>query len=168
VETNCAAIVAKLWGFEMDYTQQRAFAEEIYQAAINIGLSDVQARVAAAQASQETQYGRHVAGNNYFGIKAGNSWDGPSQSVGTWEEINGRRVNIRDDFRVYETPEESLRDWASIMERNFPDVMSATTFDDAVQGLNNGRLGRYATDSDTRAILGGSSATFLMRWSLAH
>jgi hypothetical protein len=131
----------------MDYTQQRNFAEEIYQAAINIGLNDVQARVAAAQASQETQYGRHVAGNNYFGIKAGNSWDGPSQSVGTWEEINGRRVNIRDDFRVYETPEESLRDWTSLMERNFPDVMSATTFDNAVQGLNNGRLGRYATDS---------------------
>jgi hypothetical protein len=138
----------------MDYTQQRAFAEEIYQAAINIGLSDVQARVAAAQASQETQYGRHVAGNNYFGIKAGNSWDGPSQSVGTWEEINGRRVNIRDDFRVYETPEESLRDWASLMERNFPDVMSATTFDNAVQGLNNGRLGRYATDSRYTRNLG--------------
>jgi hypothetical protein len=136
------------------YPSQEEFVRTVYEAARNIGLPDAQARVAAAQAAQETGYGQHVEGNNYFGIKAGDSWDGERQDVRTWEEINGRRVDITDSFRVYDNPEDSLRDWAEMVSRNFPDVMSASTFEEAAQGLNNGRYGSYATDSGYVSNLG--------------
>tara|TARA_R110002110_G_scaffold37601_2_gene124027 strand:- start:5808 stop:7445 length:1638 start_codon:yes stop_codon:yes gene_type:complete len=133
---------------------QQGFVSAVYNAARAIGLPDTQARVAAAQAALETGYGRSVKGNNYFGIKAGSSWSGPTQNFKTWEDVGGKRVNITDKFRSYKSPKESLRDWASLMERRFPDVMKATTFKDAVSGLRAGKRGGYATDTKYNSKLG--------------
>jgi hypothetical protein len=141
-------------------SKQEDFVAGVYAAAKNIGLSDPAARVAAAQAALETGYGRAVKGNNFFGIKAGKSWNGKKQSFNTWEEVNGKRVNIKDQFRAYATPEESLKDWANLMERRFPDVLTAPTFDEAVAALNAGKKGGYATDTKYASKLGFIDRTF--------
>ncbi|TYC55669.1 hypothetical protein FMN50_11530 [Rhodobacterales bacterium] len=123
------------------------FARRVYVAARNIGLAEPQARLAAAQASVETGYGKSVKGNNYFGIKAGKSWSGSVQNFRTWEEVNGQKVNVSDKFRKYENLEESLKDWVGTVTRRWPDAMIATTFEDAMRGLRYGRPDGYATDS---------------------
>ncbi|ASP33812.1 glycoside hydrolase family 73 protein [Labrenzia sp. VG12] len=123
------------------------FSRRIYIAARNIGLADPQARLAAAQSSVETGYGRSVKGHNYFGIKAGRSWTGQVQEFQTWEEENGNRVNIRDRFRKYNSLEESLKDWVKTVSARWPEAMSGNSFEEAVEGLRYGKRGGYATDS---------------------
>lgn len=131
----------------MKLDAQKSFAAEVYTAAREIGLSDAQARLAASQAALESGFGKRAPGNNYFGIKAGSSWQGPTQNLKTWEEVNGRRQNITDKFRAYDDPRDSLKDWVALMERRWPEAMAAPTFEDAVQGLRYGERGGYATDS---------------------
>lgn len=142
-------------------SRQQEFANEVYSAARRAGLNDVQARVAASQASLETGYGKSVKGNNYFGIKASPSWKGGTQRFQTWEVEDGRRVNQQATFRSYRSPEESLRDWADLMSRNYPGVMSANSFPEAVQGLTQGRYGSYATDPQYTDKLGYINRNFV-------
>ena len=135
-------------------SRQEKFAREVYTRAREMGMPEPQARLAAAQASLETAYGRSVRGNNYFGIKAGRSWDGPTQNFKTWEEVNGKRKNITDRFRAYDNMEDSLSDWKRTVERRWPDAAAAETFPDAVEGLRYGRRGGYATDTQYGNKLG--------------
>ena len=126
------------------------FVRRVYETARRIGLREPQARLAASQAALETGYGKSVKGNNYFGIKAGSSWDGPVQNFRTWEVENGNRVNITDKFRKYDSLEDSLVDWVETMERRWPGAMQAETFQDAAQGLRYGQRGGYASDASDR------------------
>lgn len=127
-------------------SRQQEFYANVYNNARAAGMSDAQARLAASQASLETGYGRSAVGNNYFGIKAGKSWNGPSVNAGTWESINGSPVSTSANFRSYDDPNQSLNDWSSTLSRNFPNSYWADDFDTAVSGLSNGRFGSYATD----------------------
>jgi len=133
------------------------FFREHYAYAREAGLSDVQARVAVAQAAVETGWGTKgvaVKGNNYHGMKVGDDWDGPSISLPTREETKkGKSYTVNADFRQYETPVDSYRDWASKMATNWPGVMTAKTFDEAVSALNNGVKGVYATAKSYPASL---------------
>lgn len=136
------------------------FVRQVYEAGIRAGLSDTAARVAASQAALETGYGRSVKGNNYFGVKAGSSWGGPTQTFTTHEEVNGKRVKIKDTFRAYDNPEDSLKDWAALMQRAYPDVLGAKSFDQAVTGLLSGKYGAYATDSKYRTKLNNINESY--------
>lgn len=127
-------------------SRQREFYGQVYNDARSAGLSDAQARLAASQASLETGFGRSAVGNNYFGVKAGKSWNGPVNNAGTWENINGRDVTTKANFRAYDNPFSSLLDWSSTLNKNFPSSYMADDFDTAVSGLNDGRYGSYATD----------------------
>lgn len=126
-------------------TRQQQFYNEVYAGARQAGLSDARARLAAAQASLETGFGKSMPGGNMFGIKAGKSWTGPTQSVKTWEDVGGR-VNIVDKFRSYTNPFDSLADWVGLTDRRFPAASAATSFAEATAGLNAGKPGGYATD----------------------
>ncbi|ASR06916.1 hypothetical protein CHY08_07165 [Rhizobium leguminosarum bv. viciae] len=127
-------------------SRQREFYGRVYNDARAAGLSDSQARLAASQASLETGYGKSAIGNNYFGVKAGSSWKGPVKNAGTWENVNGKNVNTRANFRAYDNPFSSLLDWSSTLNKNFPSSYMADDFDTAVSGLKDGRFGSYATD----------------------
>ena len=39
--------------------------------------------------------------HNYFGMKCGSVWKGPSVNMATKEEVNSTLINIRDNFRCY-------------------------------------------------------------------
>jgi hypothetical protein len=127
-------------------SRQQSFVDQAYWDARSAGLPDAQARVAAAQAALETGYGRSAVGNNYYGIKSGSSWEGPTVTANTWEDVGGKRQNERAEFRSYDNPQESFVDWADLVSSNWPSVMSAPTFEQAVDGLNAGQRGGYATD----------------------
>lgn len=60
-----------------------------------------------AQACLESNYGVSLLASrfaNYFGLKCGSSWKGPSVNLSTKEEYTpGQLTTIRDNFRVYQT-----------------------------------------------------------------
>lgn len=128
-------------------SSQSGFVNNAYNQARAAGLNETQARLAATQAANETGYGQHVVGNNYFGIKAGPSWNGDVVNAGTSEEVNGTNQRQRANFRSYASPVDSFSDYAGVLSRNFPTSFAAPDFDTAVDGLQNGRFGAYATDS---------------------
>lgn len=136
------------------------FYNEVYGYAKDAGLNDAQAHLAASQASLETGFGKSVAGNNYFGVKAGSSWSGPTKNVRTWEEVSGKRQNITDRFRAYDHPVQSLRDWASTVGNRWSSAMSAPTFAEAVSALGAGKKGGYATDSKYGSKLNSIQSTY--------
>ncbi|MGM0601161.1 MAG: glucosaminidase domain-containing protein [Candidatus Rifleibacteriota bacterium] len=78
----------------------------------------IPASIILAQAALETGWGRATMGDgkNLFGIKG----TGPagSISVPTREYINGRYVNITDNFRKYNTWMESIEDHARLLQNS--------------------------------------------------
>lgn len=126
--------------------KQKQFVNKAYQAGRNIGLSDTAARLAASQAALESSYGTKAKGNNFFGIKAGKSWNGDTQTFGTTEVVNGKRVKIQDQFRKYDSFEDSIADWADLVEKRWPDALTAPDLDTAAAALKAGKRGGYATD----------------------
>ena len=69
--------------------------------------------VIIAQAAIESNWGRSVLSakyNNYFGIKAGKSWQGKTVNMKTGEVFDGKNVTINSNFRVYDSLADSIRD----------------------------------------------------------
>lgn len=57
-----------------------------------------------AQACIESGYNTSLLSvkyHNYFGMKCGSAWKGPSVNLATKEEYNSQLVSIRDNFRCY-------------------------------------------------------------------
>ncbi len=108
--------------------------------------------VKMAQACLETGFGKTIvlAANNLFGIKAGGSytpyWKGKTVTHGTHEEYSGRTVSIADNFRAYDSVEDSIRDHTYFIEKysRYLPVLAATTPEEQCQQLQN--CG-YATDT---------------------
>jgi len=58
-------------------------------------------------------------GNNYFGIKAGPGYSGPTTGgMSTWEVVNGQAVPATADFRAYDSPADSYADFARFLQEN--------------------------------------------------
>ena len=117
----------------------------VYKAAVEKGVPnpEVIARLGAAQTSIETGYGKHMVGNNAFGVKAKN--DGTGIEATTQEVINGKLVTIRDKFRQYASPEESAADYVAFLQENkrYQGVLASANIQDAINA--QGQTG-YATD----------------------
>lgn len=122
------------------------YFNQMYEYARQAGLSDHLARLAVTQSALETGYGRSVKGNNYFGIKAGKSWNGPSQTFKTWEDVGGKRVNITDKFRKYDNPVDAFKDWEKMIGKRWPAALTAKDLPSAIDGLKYGQKGGYASD----------------------
>ena len=88
-----------------------------------MGLS---AKFMIAQAALETGWGSHVVtddetgacSNNLFNIKAGKSWTGEAAHCWTHEVIAGKRIQIKDAFRAYASPQQSFEDYARLISLN--------------------------------------------------
>ena len=72
-----------------------------------------------AQAIIESNWGESglaTLGNNLFGIKCGSSWKGASINMKTREEYSpGTLTTISDNFRKYNSWEESIPDYFSFI-----------------------------------------------------
>ncbi|MFG6591286.1 glycoside hydrolase family 73 protein [Sulfitobacter sp. 1A12157] len=100
-------------------------------------------RLVIAQSAQETGWGKHAPGNNYFGIKSHGKSGG--NTMATNEVVNGKTVRINDSFRGYEDMGDSVDGYASFLQENprYRGMLSAPDLDSQVAEL--GKSG-YATD----------------------
>jgi hypothetical protein len=81
--------------------------------------SGIPASVLLAIPANETGWGQAVAGNNLYGIKGSNPRTGANTGpVSTWEDYGAGPVTIRDTFRAYDNPIESMRDFVSFLRDN--------------------------------------------------
>ena len=100
-------------------------------------------RIVIAQAALETGWGTSVKGNNLFGIKSHGKQDG--LMVQTHEVVDGERIKVRDNFRQYDSYDDSIADYGSFLQQNkrYQPMLQAATLQEQVAAL--GKSG-YATD----------------------
>jgi peptidoglycan hydrolase FlgJ len=108
-----------------------------------------------AQAALETGWGqrmpRHADGSsshNMFGVKAGDEWTGPRASADSMEVANGVATPRRTTFRAYDSIEESVNDFASLLKSS-PRYRDVIASGGSAQGYiaSMGKSG-YATDPE--------------------
>lgn len=97
-----------------------------------------------AQSALESDWGRSVKGNAYFGIK-GKSPSGNSTTFSTHEvTLSGKRISETDEFRAYTDYAEAAADYALLIRRKYPTALAYRNepekFAEAVA------RGGYATD----------------------
>lgn len=95
------------------------FIQELYpQAAEIYDKYGVLPSVIISQAILESGWGKSdlsTQANNLFGIKADSSWKGKKIKMNTSEYYNQK---IKDDFRVYSSDEDSIKDYGEFLKNN--------------------------------------------------
>lgn len=102
--------------------------------------------VILAQSALETNWGRNVKDNAYFGIK-GKSANGKSTTFSTHEvTASGKRVSENDEFRAYASYAEAAADYGSLIQRKYSAALAYR--DDPVRFAKVVAEQHYATDPD--------------------
>jgi flagellar protein FlgJ len=130
------------------FVQQHSQAAE--KAATETGIP---AQFMLAQAALETGWGkREIIGtdgsnsHNLFGIKAGNSWTGPTVDVATTEYIGGQPRKVVQKFRAYANEADSFADYARLM-KDSPRYARVVAAGNDARGFAQGlQKAGYATD----------------------
>lgn len=97
------------------------------------------------QAAHESGWGN---GDSLFGIKATSGWKGDVINAGTWEEGSGGAYNTNANFRAYDSVNSAIEDYGEVIKDSFPKVLDAKDYQSAVEAVQDGKWGKYATDSD--------------------
>jgi len=148
----------------------RELAPQAAVVAQHLGLS---LRTVLAQAALETQWGKHMPTHpdgsssfNLFGIKASGSWGGSKVNVPTVEYQDGVAVRKQAQFRSYDSPGDSLADFADLIGKD-PRYAHALGRGDDVLGYARALLdGGYATDPDYAAKVAAIANSSMMRQAL--
>lgn len=109
------------------------------------GKYQVPAGVVIAQSALESNWGRSVIGNAYFGVK-GRAPSGDSTTFTTHEVVNGKAIKIDDAFRAYGSYEDAADDYAQML-RNTPRFRSCFLYTRSSQFANALARNGYATDT---------------------
>ncbi len=131
---------------------QKTFIDSLLPAAIEEGKrTGVDPRIIVAQAAQETGWGKSAPGNNYFGIKS-HGQDG-GNSLMTTEYVNGAPVQVKDSFRAYQNPADSVRGYGDFILQNprYSALRSAQGLDAQLEAL---QASGYATDPNYSRSVG--------------
>lgn len=117
-------------------TDNDKFIADLYPAAAKIAQeTGMSKELILAQAAHETGWGKHVLPDthNIFNIKASPDWNGPTRTFNVWEIRNDHKVWRDEEFRVYESTEEALRDRVKFLHDN-PRYAKAGLFDEGTKG----------------------------------
>ena len=100
-----------------------------------------------AQAIEESGWGQSTIGHNIFGIKAGDNWTGKVKRTKTAEQRkNGSYYQIYDNFRDYDSFEESIEDHAKLLATpRYKRVIQSKNYVDACKAV---KACGYATSLD--------------------
>ena len=101
-----------------------------------------------AQACIESGYNTSLLSmkyHNYFGMKCGSAWKGPSVNMATKEEYNSQLVNIRDNFRLYPDMISGVKGYFDFISTNR--YANLKTADSAEEYLKRIKADGYATSS---------------------
>jgi peptidoglycan hydrolase FlgJ len=125
-------------------TQAKSFAKSVWpqitQAAQALGVPPV---AVLAQTALETGWGSSSAGNNIFGVKAGN---GESSTMrATHEVIDGVLAPQTSSFRNYSSMADSISDYVGLIQSGFSAATGQNTVAGFAQALQSGG---YATDTN--------------------
>jgi flagellar protein FlgJ len=113
----------------------------------------IPARFIIGQAALESGWGKREIKNtdgssshNVFGIKATSDWSGKTASAVTTEYVNGKPQKVVEKFRSYDSYEEALTDYASVLKNNprYAPVVEASR--DAAGFAHGMQKAGYATD----------------------
>lgn len=101
-----------------------------------------------AQACVESGYNTSLLSmkyHNYFGMKCGSAWKGPSVNLATKEEYNSQLVNIRDNFRVYPDIISGVKGYFDFISTNrYANLRDAGTAEEYLKRI---KADGYATSS---------------------
>lgn len=125
----------------MDYKEQ--YISDMWEAIQEVDLKGSHPSVVLAQGAIESNWGRSTLStkyHNYFGIKKGSEWTGRVVNMQTGEVYNGQNVTVSSYFRVYDNIVQSLQDRISLLEKHYPNALSA-----ASPELEAAALSGYAT-----------------------
>jgi hypothetical protein len=128
-----------------NYPHVQSFVEQMWPHAVQVGDAyGIDPVTILTQAALETEWGKKVEGNNYFGVKSHGRPGG--QTITTHEEVDGQRVKIRDSFRQYENMAESVEDYARFLRSNprYQEALSKPGYREQLSGI---AAAGYATDS---------------------
>ncbi|MFX2609637.1 flagellar assembly peptidoglycan hydrolase FlgJ [Enterobacter mori] len=105
-----------------------------------------------AQAALESGWGKREIpaadgrpSHNLFGIKATGDWRGKTTEITTTEYINGVKQKVKAAFRVYDSYEHALADYAKLLTKN-PRYRGVVQSGSPEQGAKALQAGGYATD----------------------
>jgi len=103
--------------------------------------------------------------NNYFGIKKGSSWTGPTVNMKTGEVFNGQSTTINSDFRVYNSLIDSIRDRNKLLSTSrYAAVRTASTPLEQITAIKNAG---YATALNyVSAIMSTINANSLTKFDI--
>ena len=113
----------------------------------------IPARFIIGQAALESGWGKREIKNadgssshNVFGIKATSDWSGKTTSAVTTEYVNGKSQKVVEKFRSYDSYEDALTDYASVLKSNprYAPVVEASR--DAAGFAHGMQKAGYATD----------------------
>jgi len=113
----------------------------------------IPARFIIGQAALESGWGKREIKNtdgssshNVFGIKATSEWTGKTTSAVTTEYVNGKPQKVVEKFRAYDSYEDALTDYASVLKSNprYAPVVEASR--DAAGFAHGMQKAGYATD----------------------
>lgn len=100
------------------------------------------------QACLESGFNRSLLSSkyhNYFGLKCGKSWRGPSVNMKTKEEYSGDLVTIKDNFRVFSSMEAGVTGYYDFISTSrYASLKTART---AQEYLERIKAAGYATSS---------------------
>jgi len=134
--------------------------KDLYDAAVKKGLPNpgVVADIGAAQSSIETGYGKHVVGNNYFGIKTGGGVGKGGVSAGTTEVINGKTVSMNQNFAAFDGKADSASGYIDFLAKNprYKGLINAKTHEEGLAALQKSG---YATDPNYHDKVGSVIAS---------
>ena len=101
-----------------------------------------------AQACIESGYNTSLLSmkyHNYFGMKCGSAWKGPSVNLATKEEYNSQLVSIRDNFRAYPDMIAGVKGYFDFISTNrYANLKGATTAQEYLELI---KKDGYATSS---------------------
>jgi flagellar protein FlgJ len=121
----------------------------------------VDPKVLLAQSALETGWGRYLiqrpeggSSHNLFNIKADSRWSGEKALVGTVEFRDGVAQKERSAFRVYDSYEESFRDYATFLKNSSRYQQALEQAGDPYQYLRGLQQAGYATDPEYAEKIG--------------
>jgi flagellar protein FlgJ len=113
----------------------------------------VDPRTLIAHAALETGWGKSMPRNadgscsfNLFGIKSGSSWKGAQAVSPTTEFVNGQAQRTQASFRSYDSPQDCMQDYASLLAARQRYASALGTGTDASAFATGLAQGGYATD----------------------
>ncbi|TAM05222.1 MAG: flagellar assembly peptidoglycan hydrolase FlgJ [Paraburkholderia sp.] len=131
-----------------------AFVDKLANAAQQASASTgIPARFIIGQAALESGWGKREikradgsASHNVFGIKASKDWTGKTVSTVTTEYVNGEPHRVVAKFRAYDSYEDAMADYATLLKSN-PRYASVINNSHSAESFAHGmqRAG-YATD----------------------